>query len=158
MAYQGDTADETAANPMAGEDNLPIGNENNMYGDAGSQTGDGSEAPNGRSFGSGPGERNGDTPEATYGPTSGTEENPKERSETENDADDDPEQSKNTNKKEEPGSPIDVGPLIIRFVEECRKTGDDRPVTAPELYIPYLRWCDENDKLTMRQRDFGMNL
>jgi phage/plasmid-associated DNA primase len=51
-----------------------------------------------------------------------------------------------------------VDPLILRFVGECCKTGDERSATAKDLYIAYLRWCDENDNLTLRQRDFGMNL
>ncbi len=58
----------------------------------------------------------------------------------------------------EPSPPINVNPLIGRFVEECCETGDGQIATARELYIGYLRWCDENDQQPLRQRDFGINL
>ena len=58
----------------------------------------------------------------------------------------------------EPDTHIDVDPLIIRFVEECCATGDGQSTAARELEIAYSRWCDENDKHPLRQRDFGINL
>ena len=145
-------------NSMAGENYLPRDNENSMAGEPANHIGDVSETPSGQSLEAGLGEQTGGAPEATYAPVSGTEENPEEQSEAGEDAADEPKQSQETEEEEEPEPPIDVGPLILRFVEECCKTGDDRSATARELYIAYLRWCDENDKQTLRQRDFGMNL
>ena len=58
----------------------------------------------------------------------------------------------------EPSPPINVNSLIGRFVEECCETNDGQTATARELYIAYLRWCDENDQQPLRQRDFGINL
>ena len=58
----------------------------------------------------------------------------------------------------EPLPPVNVNLLIGRFVEECCETDDGQTATARQLYIAYLRWCDENDQQPLRQRDFGMNL
>ena len=58
----------------------------------------------------------------------------------------------------EPSPPINVNSLIGRFVEECCESDDGQTATARELYIAYLRWCDENDQQPLRQRDFGINL
>jgi uncharacterized peroxidase-related enzyme len=155
---QDDATEEEVANPMTGENYLPSDNENSMAGEPGNQVGDVSETPSGQSLEAGPGEQTGGAPEATYAPVSGTEENPEEQSEAGEDAADEPKQSQETEEEGEPEPPIDVDPLILRFVEECCKTGDDRSATAKELYIAYLRWCDEHDKITLRQRDFGINL
>jgi len=127
-----------------------------MAGGSGSQTGDVSETPSGQSVEAGPGEHTGAAREANFPPITGTEVSPGEQREAGEDAAVEPQQIQETEEEEEP--PIDVDPLILRFVEECCKTGDERSAAANELYIAYLRWCDENDKLTLRQRDFGMNL
>ena len=68
---------------------------------------------------------------------------PGEQSESGEDAAAESQQIQETEEEEE--RPIGVAPLILRFVEECCKTGDERSATAKELYIAYLRWCDEND-------------
>ncbi|MCH7606152.1 MAG: peroxidase-related enzyme [Chloroflexi bacterium] len=47
---------------------------------------------------------------------------------------------------------------IHQFVDSCCVTSPDRAATARDLYISYLRWCDESDQQPMRQRDFGVNL
>ena len=127
-----------------------------MAGGPGSQTGDVSETHSGQSVEAGPGEHTGAAPEANYAPITGTEVSPGEQSEAGEDAAVEPQQIQETEEEEEP--PIDVDPLILRFVEECCKTGDERSATAKELYIAYLSRCDGNDKLTLRKRDFGMNL
>ena len=114
-----------------------------MAGGPGSRTGDVSETPSGQSVEAGPGEHTGAAPEANYAPITGTEVSPGEQSEAGEDAAVEPQQIQETEEEEEP--PIDVDPLILRFVEECCKTGDERSATAKELYIAYLRWCDEND-------------
>ena len=112
-----------------------------MAGGPGSQTGDVSETHSGQSVEAGPGEHTSAAPEAKYAPITGTEVSPGEQSEAGEDAAVEPQQIQET--EEEP--PMDGDPLILRFLEECSKTGDERSATAKELYIAYLRWCDEND-------------
>ncbi|MCH7979013.1 MAG: peroxidase-related enzyme [Acidobacteria bacterium] len=104
----------------------------------------------------GPAEQTRGVEEAAPAPASGMEENRlEERGALENTAGE-PQQSE----VEEPESStlIEVNTFIGRFVEECCETADGQAATAKELYIAYLRWCDENDQQPLRQRDFGMNL
>ena len=70
------------------------------------------------------------------------------------------EETADANSGDEPESspPVYVNPLIGRFVEECCESDVANAATARELYIAYLRWCDENDEQPLRQRDFGINL
>ena len=119
------------------------------------------------------------TVEAAFVPGSGTQENPLEQFGAKEIASGEPQQSEveqpepslpeqigakeiadgepQQSKVEEPESspPVNENLLIIRFVEECCERGDAHAATARELYIAYLRWCDENDQQPMSQRDFG---
>ena len=47
---------------------------------------------------------------------------------------------------------------LPRFIEECCSVFSGGASTARDLYIAYLRWCDENDHQPLRQLEFGMNL
>ena len=47
---------------------------------------------------------------------------------------------------------------LERFIKECCRTGAGEATTTRDLYIAYLRWCDENGQQPWRQRDFGVNL
>jgi uncharacterized peroxidase-related enzyme len=58
----------------------------------------------------------------------------------------------------EPDATSKADSTLLRFIEECCQTGTHESATARDLYISYLRWCDDNDQQPMRQRDFGMSL
>jgi hypothetical protein len=136
VAYPGgqyDTAEEDAVHPIASENYLPRDKENNMAGGPGSQTGDVSETPRGQSVEAGPGEHTGAAPEANYATITGTEVSPGEQSEAGEDAAVEPQEIQAIEEEEEEEPPIDVDPLILRFIEECCKTGDERSATAKEL-------------------------
>ncbi|MCI0782501.1 MAG: hypothetical protein J4N93_14510, partial [Chloroflexi bacterium] len=45
-----------------------------------------------------------------------------------------------------------------RFINDCCRVSPGETATARDLYIAYLRWCDDNDEQPLRQRDFGMKL
>ena len=47
---------------------------------------------------------------------------------------------------------------IQRFVEDCCAVSPEDACTARDLYIAYLRWCDENRRGPMVQRNFGLGL
>ena len=47
---------------------------------------------------------------------------------------------------------------LSRFVEECCCTFDESSSTARDLYIAYLRWCDENQLSPLLQSNFGIGL
>ena len=51
----------------------------------------------------------------------------------------------------------DQSPLN-RFVEECCSTSNGGSSTARDLYIAYLRWCDENRQSPLLQSNFGIGL
>ncbi len=57
-----------------------------------------------------------------------------------------------------PDSPLEETSALPRFIEECCLVGLGQSATARDLYIAYLRWCDDNDHQPLRQRDFGMTL
>jgi hypothetical protein len=135
---QDDTAEENAVHPIANENYLPSDKENNMAGGPGSQTGDVSETPSGQSVEAGPGKHTSAALEANYAPITGTEVSPEKQTQAEENTAVEPQQIQETEEEAEP--PIDVDSLILRFVEECCKTGDERSATANELYIAYLRW------------------
>ncbi|MCH8280574.1 MAG: peroxidase-related enzyme [Chloroflexi bacterium] len=49
-------------------------------------------------------------------------------------------------------------PPLSRFINDCCRVSPGETATARDLYIAYLRWCDDNDEQPLRQRDFGMKL
>ena len=49
-------------------------------------------------------------------------------------------------------------PPLPRFIKDCCCVSPGETATARDLYIAYLRWCDDNDEQPLRQRDFGMKL
>ena len=169
---QDDATEEDAATPMAGKGAYSEDPENFVESNPAEQTGDVSDIPSGQSHEPAASEQisnaaeaaptgpyNG-IPKAPTAPIGGNEETLEQNIGAGEDAPDEPQKSEveEEQDEEEPEPPIDVDPLILRFVGECCKTGDDRSATAKELYIAYLRWCDEHDKIALRQRDFGMNL
>ncbi len=101
-------------------------------------------------------EQTGGEDEASLEPHSEIPENPLEEDAAGEKGGGEPEDS--ATEEPEPSPPINVNPLIGRFVEECCETADKHAATARELYIAYLRWCDEHDQKPLRQRDFGINL
>ena len=50
------------------------------------------------------------------------------------------------------------GDSMQRFVDECCIVCSDEASTAKNLYIAYLRWCDENSQGPSLQRNFGTAL
>ena len=150
--------EEGSTNPMASDNRSHEEPEKLVDAYPADQIGHQSETPTGQSIEARPSEPTGDADEVAAAPVSDFEDNPAEQSEASEDADDEPQQSMETKEEEESTPPIDVNPLIIRFVEECCTTSNDQAATARELYIAYLRWCDEHDKRPLRQRDFGVNL
>ncbi len=59
----------------------------------------------------------------------------------------------------------DASPFILegsqslqRFVDECCTISPDGSSTAKDLYIAYIRWCDENRLGPLTQQDFGFKL
>ena len=101
-------------------------------------------------------EQTGGEDEASLEPHSEIPENPLEEDAAGEKGGGEPENS--AAEEPEPSPVINVNPLFGRFVEECCETADGQTATARELYIAYLRWCDENDQQPLRQRDFGINL
>ena len=101
-------------------------------------------------------EQTGGEDEASLEPHSEIPENPLEEDAAGEKGGSEPED--NADGEPGPSLPISVNSLIGRFVEECCETADKHAATARELYIAYLRWCDENDQKPLRQRDFGINL
>ena len=57
-----------------------------------------------------------------------------------------------------PDLPSEENSALLRFIEECCMVEAGQSATARDLYIAYLRWCDDNDHQPLRQRDFGMTL
>ena len=57
-----------------------------------------------------------------------------------------------------PDPPLEEASALPRFIEECCLVEPGQSATARDLYIAYLRWCDDNDHQPLRQRDFGMTL
>ena len=47
---------------------------------------------------------------------------------------------------------------LQRFVDECCVVLPEEAATARDLYIGYIRWCDENQQRPLLQRNFGLNL
>jgi uncharacterized peroxidase-related enzyme len=47
---------------------------------------------------------------------------------------------------------------LERFVMECCIISGDQASPAKDLYIAYIRWCDEKREHTMQQRNFGLGL
>ena len=60
--------------------------------------------------------------------------------------------------EEEPGVLIDPDNPVARFVGENCVIQDGAVTSARDLYIAYLRWCDDNIEPPMPQRGFGMIL
>jgi hypothetical protein len=56
-----------------------------------------------------------------------------------------------------PSSLPEASPLK-RFVDEACVVSSDQAAPARDLYIAYLRWCDENRVKPWRQRNFGLAL
>ena len=53
---------------------------------------------------------------------------------------------------------VDPNNPVTRFVREICVVVDSEVTSARDLYIAYLRWCDENYEPPMPQRGFGMIL
>jgi uncharacterized peroxidase-related enzyme len=156
---QGHDTEAGAANSMADEDAPPQEPENFVDADPADRIGGKSESPSGQHVESGPSQSARDSEELPGAPVSGMEDPSAVQSGDDKGASNERRQSEAAAEEEkEPDPPIDVNPLIIQFVQECCKTSDEQAATARELYIAYLRWCDENDKQVLSQRDFGMNL
>ena len=47
---------------------------------------------------------------------------------------------------------------LSRFVADCCSVSAEGSSTARDLYIAYLRWCDENRQRPMLQGNFGLGL
>ena len=47
---------------------------------------------------------------------------------------------------------------LQRFLDECCTISPDEASTAKDLYIEYLRWCDQNQMGPLIQRNFGLKL
>lgn len=47
---------------------------------------------------------------------------------------------------------------LPRFLEDCCNVSSSDSATARDLYIAYLRWCDENHWGPLLQRNFGLGL
>ena len=47
---------------------------------------------------------------------------------------------------------------VQRFVDECCLVSPGEASTARDLYIGYIRWCDENHMSPLLQRNFGLKL
>ena len=47
---------------------------------------------------------------------------------------------------------------LERFISECCTVASSESTTARDLYISYLRWCDDNGEHALLQRNFGMQL
>ena len=67
-------------------------------------------------------------------------------------------QSQDESVDQNPDPPLEETYALPRFIEECCLVGPGQSATARDLYIAYLRWCDDNDHQPLRQRDFGMTL
>ncbi len=44
------------------------------------------------------------------------------------------------------------------FLDECCVVGSEQSCTARDLYIAYVKWCDENQQRPQLQRTFGLGL
>ena len=47
---------------------------------------------------------------------------------------------------------------VERFISECCTVASGESTTARDLYISYLRWCDDNGEHALLQRNFGRQL
>ncbi len=47
---------------------------------------------------------------------------------------------------------------IQHFLDQCCVIGSEQSCTAREIYIAYVKWCDENQHRPELQRNFGMGL
>ncbi len=47
---------------------------------------------------------------------------------------------------------------LPRFLEDCCNVSSGDSATARDLYIAYLRWCDENHWGPLLQKGFGLGL
>ena len=47
---------------------------------------------------------------------------------------------------------------VERFISQCCTVASGESTTARDLYISYLRWCDDNREHALLQRNFGMQL
>ena len=47
---------------------------------------------------------------------------------------------------------------LQQFVDECCVVSPGEAATARDLYIGYIRWCDENHRRPLLQRNFGLKL
>ena len=54
--------------------------------------------------------------------------------------------------------PQEAIPSLERFISECCEIASGDSTTARDLYITYLRWCDDNREHALLQRNFGMQL
>ena len=67
-------------------------------------------------------------------------------------------------KSDEPTAPeerissLDPAHPVAKFVEQNCRVEDGEITGAKELYIGYLRWCDDTGAPPMMQRSFGMAL
>ena len=52
----------------------------------------------------------------------------------------------------------EVNQSLQRFVDEYCVISPEEAATARDLYIGYIRWCDENQQSPLLQRNFGLNL
>ena len=50
------------------------------------------------------------------------------------------------------------GQSVERFISECCTVASGESTTARDLYVSYLRWCDDNGEHALLQRNFGMQL
>ena len=48
--------------------------------------------------------------------------------------------------------------ILSRFVEDCCSVSPEEASSARDLYVAYLRWCDETDHSPLLQRNFGLGL
>ena len=53
---------------------------------------------------------------------------------------------------------VDPNNPVTRFVREACEVQDGEVTSARDIYIAYLRWCDDNFEPPMPQRSFGMIL
>ena len=59
---------------------------------------------------------------------------------------------------EDQGRPMETLPSLERYILECCTVSPSDSTTARDLYINYLRWCDDNGEHALLQRNFGMQL
>ena len=51
-----------------------------------------------------------------------------------------------------------AAPQLSRFISDCCAVGKEETCTARNLYVAYLRWCDQDLIPPMLQRNFGLGL